>query len=217
MENNLILDVGCGTGLLAVASEPFLGEEGRYFGIDVRREDIDFCNINYPKPQFNFIHMNTHNPVYASSQEIQRQKWNLDNDKFNLITALSVWTHLNEEDALFYFKEVERVLRPNGKAIITFFILDELYRTSLNNRSDCSGRYHMTNQNQWIFDQQAYGSDAWFHPKWAKKPEKAIGVTSVGLHRLTSATRMKLKDHYQGSWKEIPGLYFQDVLVFQKP
>jgi len=25
-ENNVILDVGCGTGLLAIASEPFLGQ-----------------------------------------------------------------------------------------------------------------------------------------------------------------------------------------------
>jgi 2-polyprenyl-3-methyl-5-hydroxy-6-metoxy-1,4-benzoquinol methylase len=42
-ENNVILDVGCGTGLLGIASEPFLGQTGKYIGLDVIRRDIDFC------------------------------------------------------------------------------------------------------------------------------------------------------------------------------
>ncbi len=74
----------------------------------------------------------------------------------------------------------------------------------------------MTSQEGLVFDKSSYGSDAWLHPKWAKVPEIAIGVTEAGLDRLVSSSGMKLIDHYQGNWKEVPGAFFQDVLIFQK-
>lgn len=43
---NTILDAGCGTGILAIASEPFLGENGKYIGIDVQPEEIEICEWN---------------------------------------------------------------------------------------------------------------------------------------------------------------------------
>ena len=39
--NNRILDIGCGTGLLGIASEPFLGDEGKYIGIDILNDNIE--------------------------------------------------------------------------------------------------------------------------------------------------------------------------------
>jgi hypothetical protein len=56
----------------------------------------------------------------------------------------------------------------------------------------------------------------WFHPKWAQVPESAIGVNEAGLDRLTATSGMKLIEHYQGNWKEVPGVFFQDALIFQK-
>src|ERR1700759_3009756 len=38
---NRILDIGCGTGLLGIASDPFVSEGGSYTGIDVMMEDIN--------------------------------------------------------------------------------------------------------------------------------------------------------------------------------
>jgi SAM-dependent methyltransferase len=215
-ENNMILDVGCGTGLLAIASEPFLGNNGRYIGIDVMKKDIDFCCGHYPSSNFEFIHFEVANAAYAPDQKETKAKWPFESEIFDLTTALSVWTHLNEKDASFYFKEISRVLKPNGKAIVTFFLLDEIYRNSLAIRSNQKGRFHMTLQDQWIFDQSSYGSTMWFHPKWVHTPETAIGVNEAGLDRLISSSGMKLIEHYQGNWKEVPGVFFQDVLVFQK-
>ena len=74
----------------------------------------------------------------------------------------------------------------------------------------------MTPQDQWVFDQPSYGSDAWFHPKWARVPESAIGVTETGLERLLRGSGMELIKQLPGNWKEIPGVYHQDVLIFQK-
>jgi SAM-dependent methyltransferase len=215
-EGNRILDVGCGTGLLGIAAEPFLGHDGKYIGIDVMRKDIDFCRGHYSSPNFEFIHFDVNNPVYASMQKDTKASWPVESESFDLATGLSVWTHLNEEDALFYFKEISRVLKPNGKAIVTFFLLDEIYERSLSIRSRQKGRFHMTFQDQWIFDQPSYRSDAWRHRKLAKIPESAIGITKVGLNRLISNSGLKLIEQYPGNWKEVPGLFFQDVLIFQK-
>jgi SAM-dependent methyltransferase len=215
-DNNRILDVGCGTGLLGIASEPFLGRNGKYVGIDVMKTDIDFCNDNYPPESFEFIHFDVNNPAYAPHQEGGKLPWPVDSASFDLVTALSVWTHLNEEDAIFYSGEVGRVLKPGGKVIITLFVLDELYRQSLGMRTGEAGRYHMTSRDRWIFDTPAYDSDAWFSPKWAQVPETAIGITGYGLDRLVAASGLELVEHYNGNWKEVPGVFFQDVLVLRK-
>lgn len=215
-ENNRILDVGCGTGLLGIASEPFLGQNGKYVGIDVMKKDIDFCRGHFPSENFEFIHFDVNNPAYAPTQKDTKSRWPIESESVDLTIALSVWTHLNEEDALFYFKEIRRVLKPEGKAIITFFLLDEVYDKGLALRSHQEGRYHMTPQDRWIFDQPSYGSDAWFHPEWVKIPEIAIGITKTGLDRLTTNAGLRLIEHHQGNWKEVPGVYFQDVLVFER-
>ncbi|MHB8174767.1 MAG: class I SAM-dependent methyltransferase [Nitrospirota bacterium] len=216
-EGNKILDIGCGTGLLGIASEPFTGDGGSYTGMDVMAKDVNFCRTHYPSPPFEFIHLNIKNPKYAPDQEDKKLPWPLENESFNLALALSVWTHLGEEDAIFYMKEVCRVLKPGGKAIISFFLLDELYREGLGRRSKEPGKFHMTSQAKWIFDKPAYGSASWFCPKWVKHPEGATGVTTEGLERMLSEAKLELAAQYPGNWKETPGAFFQDVLVLRKP
>jgi hypothetical protein len=56
----------------------------------------------------------------------------------------------------------------------------------------------------------------WFHPKWAQVPENAISINEAGLDCLITSAEMNLVEHYQGNWKEVPGTFFQDVLIFQK-
>ena len=216
-KNNQILDVGCGAGLLAIASEPFLGDTGRYLGLDVSRRDIKFCRGHYPPPQFEFIHLDVANPNYAPRQELVRQPWPVADSAFDMITALSVWTHFSEADARFYMGEVRRALQPGGRAIISCFLLDEDYQSSLAYRSDAEGRFHTLPQNRWIFDQPCYGSSTWFHPKWVKVPEQAVAISQRGLNSLLAESGLVLTKKYSGNWKELPGVYFQDVLVLEKP
>lgn len=215
-EGSRILDIGCGTGLLAIASEPFLENGGKYIGIDVMRRDIDFCRGHYPADLFEFIHFDAANPAYAPGQERTHSPWPVADSSIDLLTALSVWTHLAEDDALFYFTEIRRVLKPGGRAIVTFFLLDQDYEESLPRRSEQPGRFHMTSQNLWRFTEPTYGSAEWRHLAWTPVPEDAIGVTEPGLERLCSHAGLTVAERYPGNWKEIPGLFFQDVLIFRK-
>jgi SAM-dependent methyltransferase len=211
-----ILDVGCGTGLLAVASEPFLGDLGRYLGIDVSRADVEFCRAHYPAPAFSFQLLEAGNPAYAPQRAERRRPWEVADASIDLATALSVWTHFAEDDAVFYFRELDRVLRPGGRAILTCFLLDAAYRESLPREPGAPGRLHPTDAARWVFDVPARGSRDWLHPAWARVPEEAIGFTPEGLERLGAGTRLRLLASHSGTWKEAPGLYFQDVLVFER-
>ena len=100
--------------------------------------------------------------------------------------------------------------------MITFFLLDEEYENSLGKRSDENGRFHFTSQNGWIFDLSAYESENWFTLKTAKHPEDAIAITKEGLRILQEKSGLKLVNYYPGNWKEIPGVFFQDILIFEK-
>lgn len=213
---NQILDIGCGTGLLGIASEPFVGDGGKYTGIDVMTEDINFCKQNFKLDNYEFIHLDVANPTYASEQSSQLVPWPVKDQSQDLVTALSVWTHLSEKDANFYMKEVARVLRKDGRAIITFFCLDEDYQRSLPKRSNATGRYHNTSQNDWLFNVSAYGSENWFTVPQASVPENAIGVTAKGIEKLLQSSGLKVAQFYSGNWKEQPGVYFQDIFVLEK-
>jgi SAM-dependent methyltransferase len=211
-----ILDIGCGTGLLGISSEPFISDGGTYTGIDVMKADVEFCRSHFTGKNFQFIHFDVANPTYAEKQSDELKPWAIDSDSQDLVTALSVWTHLSEKDAIFYFNEVQRVLKKGGKAIITFFLLNDEYEASLSKRSDELGRFHNTGQKGWIFNISAYDSKNWFTVPAAKHPEDAIGVRDAGLDLLLKTSGLKMIQYYPGNWKEIPGVFFQDVLIFEK-
>lgn len=213
---NHILDVGCGTGLVGISANPYVSNGGSYTGIDIQERDILFCRKHYTEENYNFIHVNKYNRTYNRAQTKESKPWSVGNHKFDLVTGLSVWTHFREEDAIFYLKEVSRVLKKGGRAIITFFRLDEYYTETLSDRKEGEGRFHGRRQERFIFDSPAYGSSNWFAPSWTNVPEVAIGVTNPGIDLLLNESGLKLVNYFPGNWKEKPGIFFQDILVFEK-
>lgn len=213
---NHVLDIGCGTGLLGIAAEPFTAVGGSYTGIDIMEKDVAFCRQHYKMSNYEFIHLNVANAMYAEGQVANLTPWPVIDASKDLVTALSVWTHLAEPDAVFYFNEIGRVLKKGGKAIITFFYLDELYRASLPARNSDLGGFHFTSKDTWIFNRPAYDSRNWFTIPSAAKPEGAIGINENALDLLLKASGLSLSAYYPGNWKEQPGIFFQDVLVFEK-
>jgi len=213
---NKILDVGCGTGLLAMACEPYVRCGGAYVGLDVCKEDVDFCKSHYTQNCFQFVHLDATNPAYNSESGNERPEWPFKNTSFNLATALSVWTHFCEPDAMHYMQELSRVLKRGAHAIVTVFLLDKDYLQTLPQRRNAASAYHGTSQLQWIFDTHAHGSQDWFCPSWTRVPEDAVGLTQRGLQRMLHKARLDLVTCHPGNWKELPGLYFQDVLTLRK-
>lgn len=210
------LDVGCGVGRLAIAYSPYLVLGDSYTGFDVNREDVDFCRRHYTAPQLSFLHFEAHNRVYAAGQGDGQVRWPVADGSFNVLTALSIWTHLDEADAGFYLGEVARALAPGGRAIISFFILDEIYDRTLAGRGERVSRFYPQLETKWIFDKPLDGSTEWFYPSWAVLPEEATAIRKPAFDRIIAQAGLKLEQFYPGSWKEQPGLFFQDIAIFAK-
>jgi SAM-dependent methyltransferase len=111
-----ILDVGCGTGLLATAAERFLSDRGLFFGTDLAKEAVEFCRSRYTRPNFRFaVNGMTTIPV----QDIA----------FDAITYFSVFTHTYVEETALLLAESKRLLAPKG------FIYADCFTSPLVERS----------------------------------------------------------------------------------
>ncbi len=127
----LVLDFGCGCGRvarqLALAAAPM---PKRYVGTDLHAGMIDWCNANLaPRLRnFSFVHQNVFNPGLNPDPELPRTApLPVEDASVSLLVAVSVFTHLVQDQAEFYLDEVSRVLRPDGVMFATFFLFEKAY------------------------------------------------------------------------------------------
>ena len=202
-----ILDIGCGTGLLAIASESLVKDGGEYIGLDVKEEDIRYCRKHFEKiPSLSFIYHPVRNATYAPHQDSKHQPWDILDESIDLVVSKSIWTHLNEQDAIYYFGEVGRVLKSGGKALITFCLLDEDYY-----------RQASTINKPWFnYNKPIYNSQNWITMSNIKVPENFIAITTDGIQKMADLAGLTLVKKYPGQWKRKPGFWDQDILTFEK-
>jgi len=95
-----ILDFGCGPGRFLLALEPALASGQRLTGCDVCRECVDWCrdNVDFARVEQNGIEPPL--PFAAG--------------RFDLVYALSVFTHLRLDLQFRWARELYRVLQPGG-------------------------------------------------------------------------------------------------------
>ena len=126
--SDAVLDVGCGIGRMARPLAGFLDASGSYDGFDVNREGIGWCRRHYARrPNFRFrvadLYNRRYNPHGAHSAADYRFPY--DDATFDFAIATSVLTHLLESEADHYLAEIKRVLKPGGRALVTFFLLND--------------------------------------------------------------------------------------------
>jgi len=134
-----ILDVGCGIGRLAVPLSKRLSQDGRYEGFDIVKIGINWCNKNIKTkyPNFNFIHIDLKNDLYnlKTNKEAKNFIFPYKDNEFDLVILTSVFTHMMPDDVNNYLKEIFRVLKKGGKCFVTFFLLNDEIRSSIDNRN----------------------------------------------------------------------------------
>jgi SAM-dependent methyltransferase len=126
--HHAVLDVGCGMGRMARPLVGYLSAEGSYDGFDVHRDGIGWCRRRYARHgNFHFqvadLYNRRYNPRGAHAATDYRFPY--DDDRFDFVIATSVLTHLLEAEAEHYLTEIKRVLKPEARAVITFFLLNE--------------------------------------------------------------------------------------------
>lgn len=126
-----VLDAGCGIGRIARPLAGFL-DGGSYAGFDVDRDAVAWCRARYPD-RFRFDVADLRNVRYNphGADEAAAYRFPYDDDAFDVVVMTSVLTHLLAPEAERYLSETRRVLRPGGRLLATFFLLDDASRAAI--------------------------------------------------------------------------------------
>lgn len=122
-----IFDFGCGCG--RVARQLMLmkkAEVGKYVGIDLFKESIDWCsaNLSARNDRYRFHHHDVYNRQFNPNNPNPMDRFPVD-EKFMLVNAHSVFTHITEPHIDHYMGECSRVLGDNGIFRSTWFLFDK--------------------------------------------------------------------------------------------
>jgi len=105
LKNKKILDWGCGPSRIVRHFPKLIGNGCEYFGTDYNKKTIDWCKKNIKGVAFN------HNSLEA--------KLPYQDNYFEVIYGISIFTHLSEKLHYDWYNELYRVLSPNGIMVLT--------------------------------------------------------------------------------------------------
>ncbi len=130
-----ILDLGCGNGAVARALTQHLSLDGRYEGLDIHAGSVAWLQENYqPYRNFRFAHADVYNKMYNPGGRLLGCEYRLPfaDNTFDVVLLKSVFTHMMPVDVRRYFDEISRVLKPGGRSVLTFFLLNQESRFLIN-------------------------------------------------------------------------------------
>ncbi len=118
-----LLDVGCGTKLTKAVLEDGL-PIGRYVGVDVSADIIDFLTASIDDPRFEFHHLDAHNDRYnPGGRPLQAfERLPVGDEGFDVISLFSVFTHLNPTDFRTMLELLREHVRPDGGLLFSLFV-----------------------------------------------------------------------------------------------
>ena len=137
-----VLDLVCGNGAVARALTGFLSPPGRYEGVDVNGTTIAWLREHYRAyPAFRFTHANVSNKLYNSRGEMTAADYRFPfaDACFDLVLLKSVFTHMLPVEVKTYMREIGRVLKPGGRSVITYFLLNDESRGLIGRGLDVHG------------------------------------------------------------------------------
>lgn len=127
-----VMEIGCGLGRVAFALRYLISERGRYEGFEIGRAKIDFLKAHFEPahPNFRFTWADVHNTYYNPGGRIAGEDYRFpyDDESFDVVYAASVFTHMLPPVVGHYIAESSRVLKPGGRCVFSFFLLDNYSR-----------------------------------------------------------------------------------------
>ncbi|MDX6555042.1 MAG: hypothetical protein QOD86_1237 [Miltoncostaeaceae bacterium] len=123
-----VLEIGCGQGRIAYCLRIVLFGEGSYRGFDINRGKIEALQSRFTPahPRFRFHYADIHNTHYNPGGTVtpERYEFPFPDESFDVVFAASIFTHMGPATTARYVAETARVLRPGGRALFSFFLLD---------------------------------------------------------------------------------------------
>ena len=131
---------------MAVPLTRYLAAGGSYEGFDIDAREIAWCSghITSRYPNFRFrvadIYSKRYNPMGAYTDA--EYKFPYVDGSFDFLFMTSVFTHILRPGLENYLAEIARVLKPGGRCLITYFLLnDESIRLIQAGRSSLDFKY----------------------------------------------------------------------------
>ncbi len=203
------LDVGCGNGSVARALTRHMVSPGRYEGLDINRESVEWLQERYrPHPAFHFTHANVHNKMYNPGGVESSASYRLPypDATFDVALLKSVFTHMLPEEVRHYLSELARVLKPTGRVVVTYFLLNQ---ESLGQMS--RGKDLLKMDFDWQGDPLCRIADR-------AVPEAAVAHDELRIRNYSIEAGLSVHDITFGNWCGRPSfLGFQDLMILVRP
>lgn len=123
-----MLDVGSGMGRKTMLLTGYLGDQGRYEGLDIVPGGVEWCSrrITTRYPQFRFQLIDVYNKLYnpEGKQRACDYRFPFADGSFDFVTLGSVFTHTLPQDTENYLAQISRVLKPGGRCLVSWFLLN---------------------------------------------------------------------------------------------
>jgi SAM-dependent methyltransferase len=200
-----VLEVGCGIGRMARPLTRYL-ITGSYEGLDIVPSGIRWCRKNITRrfPRFRFSMADIHNTEYNPKGTLRASEYRFPylDGRFDFCALTSVFTHMLSADTDHYLAEIYRVLRPGGKCLATFFLLNEKSQRAIAAQTSSLLFRHPLGA-CWTTDPQV--------------PETAVAYDEAALGSLLEKNGFALESTHYGGWcGRSQYLSYQDILVMRR-
>jgi SAM-dependent methyltransferase len=192
---------------MAIPLLNYLGPTSSYIGFDIAEKAIEWCqsHITPRNPQFQFVCADIRNGEYNRRGKTAAVDYQFPcgSASIDFAFATSVFTHMRLPEVRHYLEEVRRCLKPSGRAMLTFFIMDETNRR-LVREGKASADFSTAMEDFYTIDPRA--------------PERAIAYSEEALVALIADVGLNMRlPIFYGSWSGRQGmLSAQDVVLVTK-
>lgn len=200
-----VLDVGCAAGRIARPLTHLIGPDGRYEGFDPDREAIGWCRRRYRRyPNFHFQVADVFTPRtnLAGGHLPTDYRFPYADASFDLVLAISEFVHMLPQASEHFLAEIARVLKPEGRLLATFFLLNDVSRTLIDD-GVAGLAFADHEQEVAILDEHV--------------PEEAVAYSEEWLFEALRREGLTLSQVHPGSWSGRAWfLSFQDLIVAER-
>jgi SAM-dependent methyltransferase len=201
-----VLDLGSGNGQKARVLAYYVNQDGSYEGLDIVRAGVEFCQLRYAIfPNFRFQLADVFSSHYHPTGRYLDTEYRLPfaDGEFDLVFLSSVFTHMLPDGVANYIAEIGRVLKPRGRCVATFFLL---------NRDTLARIEAGASSLNFVYP---FGFYRVLDPR---NPSKSVALDEAWVRDRFAAAALRVVEATYGTWcggKDLLAAY-QDVLITVK-
>lgn len=184
--DSVVLDLGCGSGAMAFEFARFMGPRGHYIGFDVHEASIKWARSRFESDARFTFHLAELRTPYSEgyTERAASYAFPCADASVDFVLGKSLFTHLLELETRHYLGEIGRVLRKDGQALITAFLIREPGETALEGA---------------MFEFRYGGPDEWHLVE--TKPTAAVAYRLEHFESMVTEAGLEIREAIFGNWR----------------